>query len=298
MTSVGQPLYGSMPVHSAVACVAAAILLMSGSGAAARRARAVLVADGARPGSGRTGFLGAVHHWWATGIGRCVGKEWLCLPTGLVVAVAGESLLPLVAVPVGIPMVRVALRRRHERRLAAATTAQVIELCTAVAGELRAGRQPDEALRAALAGGTGAVGAPVMAAARFGGDVPAALREAAQRQGAAGLAGVAACWQVAVDRGAGLAAGLERVAGALGAERAQRDDLLAQLAGTRSTSVMLAVLPAVGMAMGAAMGARPLWFLLHTSEGLACLAVGGLLEAVGLWWTARIVRSAAGRGTA
>ncbi|WP_308290406.1 type II secretion system F family protein [Streptomyces meridianus] len=211
-------------------------------------------------------------------------------------AVAGQSALPLLAVPLGIPLVRLALRRRRERRTAAGTSAEVIDLCGTVAGELRAGRQPDEALRAALAGGAGVVGAPVMAAARFGGDVPVALREAAQRPGAEGLSGVAACWQVAADRGAGLAAGLERVAGALGAERDQQEELLAQLAGTRSTSVMLAVLPLFGMAMGAAMGARPLWFLLHTPEGLACLAIGGVLEAAGLWWTARIARSAAGRG--
>lgn len=287
-------MYGSVPVHTAVACVGAAVLLMTGGGAEARRAQSVLAPGTVHAGSSRSGLLRSLRHRWAAGVGRRIGKEWLCLPAGLAVAVLGESVLPLVAAPVALPVVRLALRRRRERQLRAGRTAEVIELCGAVAGELRAGRQPDEALRAALADGTGAVGAPVMAAARFGGDVPTALREAAHRPGAEGLAGVAACWEVAADRGAGLAAGLERVAVALGAERAQRDELLAQLAGTRSTSVMLAVLPVFGLAMGAAMGARPLWFLLHSIEGIACLAIGCLLEAAGLWWTARIVRSAAG----
>jgi tight adherence protein B len=132
----------------------------------------------------------------------------------------------------------------------------------------------------------------LLAASRFGGDIPAALREAAGMRGAEGLAGAAACWQVAVDGGAGLANGLDRVAAALRAEHDQREDLGAQLAGPRSTAVMLALLPAFGVVLGTAMGAHPLRVLLHTSAGLGCLAGGVLLEWAGLLWTARIVRSA------
>ena len=51
----------------------------------------------------------------------------------------------------------------------------------------------------------------MLAAARFGGDVPGALRQAAREPGADGLVGLAACWRVAVDGGAGLAAGLDRL---------------------------------------------------------------------------------------
>ena len=56
----------------------------------------------------------------------------------------------------------------------------------------------------------------MLAAARFGGDVPGALAVAARQPGAEGLLGLAACWRVAVDRGAGLAAGLERLEGRCG----------------------------------------------------------------------------------
>jgi tight adherence protein B len=96
---------------------------------------------------------------------------------------------------------------------------------------------------------------------------------------------------VAVDGGAGLAAGLDRLEGALRAERDQREGLRAQLAGAWATVVVLALLPVVGLAMGWALGADPLRVLLHTPTGLVCLAVGGLLEAAGLWWAARIVRT-------
>jgi tight adherence protein B len=168
----------------------------------------------------------------------------------------------------------------------------VIGLCSVLAGEVRAGRQPGEALlRAALdSGGLGEAQAGVLAAARFGGDVPGALASAARQPGAEGLLGLAACWRVAVDQGAGLAAGLDRLEGALRADRDQRADLRAQLAGARATAVMLAGLPVLGLLLGAAMGADPLRVLLHSGAGLGCLVVGGLLEGLGLWWAMRIVR--------
>lgn len=146
-------------------------------------------------------------------------------------------------------------------------------------------------LRAASdSGGLGEAQAGVLAAARFGGDVPAALTSAARQPGAEGLLGLAACWRVAVDQGAGLAAGLDRLEGALRADRDQRADLRAQLAGARATAVMLAGLPVLGLLLGAAMGADPLRVLLHSGAGLGCLVVGGLLEGLGLWWALRIVR--------
>ncbi|MGH3325873.1 MAG: type II secretion system F family protein, partial [Streptomyces sp.] len=107
-----------------------------------------------------------------------------------------------------------------------------------------------------------------------------------------------ACWQVAVEGGAGLAEGLDRVAGALRAERDQREELRAQLAGPRSTAVVLALLPGFGLLLGGAMGAGPLRVLLHSPAGLVCLVVGGLLEWAGLAWVARLVRTAEGAGKA
>jgi tight adherence protein B len=148
-------------------------------------------------------------------------------------------------------------------------------------------------LRAARdCGGLAEAQATVLAAARFGGDVPDALATAARQPGAEGLRGLAACWRVAVDQGAGLAAGLDRLAAALRAERDQRFDLRAQLAGARATAVMLAGLPALGLLIGTGLGADPLHVLLHTGAGLGCLAAGGALEGLGLWWVQRIVRGA------
>ncbi|QMV22635.1 hypothetical protein GQS52_13570 [Streptomyces sp. SCUT-3] len=228
--------------------------------------------------------------------------EVACAAAGLAAGLLTHSPLPALAGAAGVPLVRRRGRRSAERRAARARRTAVVDLCTALAGELRAGRPPHAALAGALARGggipqSGAETQPmtaVLAAARFGSDVPAALRRAGRLPGAEGLAGVAACWEVAVDGGGGLAEGLERVAAALRREQDQREELAAQLAGPRSTAVLLAVLPVFGLVLGAALGARPLRILLHTPAGLACLAAGTALECAGIAWTARIVRTAAG----
>lgn len=287
MTFVGEPAY------AAAMCAWAAAWLAAGRDQGLKRARLLLAGGG----------VVRVPPWWSwrrlLPVGRVrllpvlrMRREWLCLPVALVVAVLGESVLPVIAGAVAVPLVRRRLRARELDREQERRAEEVITLCGAVAGELRAGLQPGQALLFA-ARSTNVLGgaeAAVLAAARFGGDVPQALREAAREPGADGLAGVAACWRVSVDSGAGLAAGLDRLEAALRADRDQRADLRSQLTGARSTIVLLALLPLAGLGMGWAMGAEPLRILLHTPAGLMCLVVGGLLESAGLYWAGRIVR--------
>ncbi|WP_435131377.1 type II secretion system F family protein [Actinacidiphila sp. bgisy144] len=230
------------------------------------------------------------------------GPEWLCLPAGMVLAAVTWSVVPVVGAAVAVPLVRRALRDRAERAVAEGIAAAVSGLCGTLAGDLRAGQPPHVALAEAVqsAGWPGSpelarIAGLLLSAARFGGDVPGALRTAARSgPGAQGLGAVAACWQVAVDGGAGLATALDRVAAALRAEADQREDLRAQLAGPRATAVLLALLPVFGLVLGTALGADPAEVLLHTPAGLGCLVVGALLEWAGLAWTARIIRAAEG----
>ncbi|MFI2783673.1 type II secretion system F family protein [Streptomyces sp. ALB3] len=220
-------------------------------------------------------------------------REWLCAPVAALVAVLGESVLPLLVGALAVPLVRRWLRGRARRREREVAADAVTALCGAVVGELRAGREPGQALLAAVrsAGALGGAEPAVLAAARFGGDVPGALRQAAAGPGLDGLAGMAACWRVAVDGGAGLAAGLTRLESSLRGEKRRRDELRAQLAGAWSTVVVLALLPVVGLGLGAALGADPLGVLLHSPGGLVCLVTGSVLEAAGLLWASRIVRA-------
>ncbi|MGW7050550.1 type II secretion system F family protein [Streptomyces sp. NPDC054887] len=282
---------GAAPLYAAVVCAGAAAWLLAGRDADLRRARLMLAGGGVE-----TGGPQALWERMAGAVRGRLGREWLCVPVALALAVLGESVLPCAAGAVAVPLVRRRLRAVERRRERERRAEAVVALCGAVAGELRAGRQPGQALFAAAAGtgGLGAAQAEVLAAARFGGDVPDALRRAAREPGADGLAGVAACWRVAVDGGAGLAAGLDRLEGALRADREQRENLRAQLAGAWATVALLALLPAAGLLIGSVLGAEPLRVLLHTPAGLGCLLVGGALEGAGLFWARRIVRRGEG----
>lgn len=280
MTGVG------MSVGLAVACAGTAGWMWgAGWESGARRARLLLAGGGA---------VGPPRWEWAVGRVRRLGAEWWAPVVGSVIAVLGASVLPVLAGAAGVPLLRRVRRAAQERRERERRGDAVVALCAALAGEVRAGRQPGEALTRAArdSGGLGEAQAVVLAAARFGGEVPGALADAARQPGADGLLGLAACWRVAVDRGAGLAAGLDRLEGALRAERDQRADLRAQLAGARSTAVMLAGLPVLGLLLGTALGADPLHVVLHSTAGLGCLLVGAALEGAGLWWALRIVRGA------
>ncbi|MGV9311224.1 type II secretion system F family protein [Streptomyces sp. NPDC003691] len=272
------------PVHAALLCaVAAAVVLADGRGRG-RWAKPALAGYGPVQLPSRPRWRWTVPAPGARG-------EWLCAAVAVAVAALAGSVLPLLVGALAVPLVRRARRGRERERVRNRRAEEVIALCGSLAAELRAGLQPGQAMAAADAGrALGSAEPAVLAAARFGGDVPRALRDAAAEPGAEGLSGIAACWSVAVGSGAGLAAGLDRLEAALRAERDQKEDLDAQLAGARSTIVLLAFLPLVALGLGMLMGADPLRVLLHTPAGLLCLLAGAVLEAAGLCWAARIVR--------
>lgn len=283
---------------AAALCAGGAAWAFGGRDDALRRAR-LLFAGGAPPPVPWETRCRALLAPFRARFGWRLGREVLCLPAGLLACLAAHSVLPALAGAAAVPLIGRWLRARDRAAAVERRAGAVTALCSAVAGDLRAGLAP----HTALAGALGREGWPeraeladaavlLLAAARFGGDVPAALRSAANQAGADGLAGAAACWQVAVDGGAGLADGLDRIAAVQRAEHAEREDLRAQLAGPRSTAVLLALLPLLGVLLGTGFGADPLRVLLHTPAGLACLVSGGLLEWAGLAWTGRIVRSA------
>ncbi|MER7702132.1 hypothetical protein ABTX81_04405 [Kitasatospora sp. NPDC097605] len=262
-------------------------------------------ADGGGSGDGGDGGgAAAVVARWSDGLWRTVrgAPELLLLPGGLAAGWATASPVPVLAAA----LAALPARRWRQRRATAAEArhraAGVVELCAGLAGELRGGATPEQALHLVT---TRIAADPVallrlgaepvarLAAGRYGADVPAAFRLLAELPGGSGAAAVAACWEVASAGGSGLAAGLEGVAEALRVERALAEEIGAELAAPRTTIAVLAALPLAGLLLGAGLGAEPLEVLLHTSAGLAALAAGTALEVVGLVWTGRIVRAAA-----
>ncbi|GGQ11159.1 hypothetical protein GCM10010140_46640 [Streptosporangium pseudovulgare] len=189
---------------------------------------------------------------------------------------------------------RITGRSRPARR-AAAWRAASLELCQGLAAELTAGRAPGEALARAAAVvefPDPVVVRPLVAAARDGGDVPAALLAAAPQHGGEAFRGLAACWRVSTTAGAGLSVLVDRVTASLREAQAHRQEVAAQLAGPRATARLLAVLPALGLVMATGLGMRPLHFLFGGPAGFGCLLAGLALDGCGLWWTHRLAARA------
>ena len=176
--------------------------------------------------------------------------------------------------------------RRSPERL----SASIAEVLTGLASGLVTGAAPRTVLADSAAGLPGL--RDLAAAARSPtGDVAVALDRLGRCPGGAAAADLALLWRLAERTGCSLGGPVQRLRDADRGEAAVRRELAAQLAGPRATARLLAGLPVVGVALGAGLGADPLGFLLGTSAGAACLAVGGLLVALGLLWTRALVRS-------
>jgi tight adherence protein B len=156
--------------------------------------------------------------------------------------------------------------------------------------------------------------AAAAAAAQAGGDVSAAMAEAAR--GAAGGAErraakesrdspaadawlpVAAAWSVAIETGAPLAGCLHELARSQRALGQAQRDIDAALAGPRSTSRLVLVLPVVGLLFGLLLGFDTLGTLVGTVPGLVCLAGAALLMLAAWRWSTAMVRRSTPRSSA
>ncbi len=244
---------------------------------AAAWAVALLVPPGARPA-----VVGR-----AAGTHAASARVPVLLAVVAVACAAGLGLpgrrLVLVAVLAVASLVAARMARsRVRRREAESTRARVLEVCDELAAELRAGRTSGEALRRAAL--EWAPLGPVAETDRLGGDVPDALRALARTSGAEDLVALAAAWHVAHRTGQGLGDALARVARDLRARRSLRRVVDGELASARSTARLVAALPLLALAMGSGAGGDPWAFLLDTPAGLACLAAGGAVGALGLAW--------------
>jgi tight adherence protein B len=200
----------------------------------------------------------------------------------LVATVDGTRLALALVLLAGTAAVAVLARRAASARAAERRRAQVVEVCEALVGELRAGQPLVAALEHCR--GTWPELEPVVVAARLGADVTAALRRLARAPGGEGLQEVAAAWQVSQQSGAGLATALGQVAATARARQATRQLVRGELASAQATARLVALLPVASLAMSAGIGGRPWHFLLATPIGLGCLAAGVLLVFLGLLW--------------
>jgi tight adherence protein B len=92
--------------------------------------------------------------------------------------------------------------------------------------------------------------------------------------------------------GAPLGRLLAGVQAELATDRQAQRAVRGALAGARSSALLLAGLPVIGVVMGSGMGANPARVLLHTTIGLVALTAGVLLDVAGLAWTLALSRRA------
>jgi tight adherence protein B len=180
------------------------------------------------------------------------------------------------------------LVRRVRRLVARHEDPPVAQLLVALVAELRAGQPTRDALDLACAGLTPPPCPAGRQAAIVGGDIPAALRRDARDTGGRSLWGLAACWEVAEHSGAGLADAVDRLAEGHRAGQRAAEQLDAEVAAARASARILALLPLFGLLVGHWMGADPLEWLVGTWPGRGALAVGGLLQVLGLVWLNRL----------
>lgn len=225
---------------------------------------------------------------------RLGGRTWLRRGAslagllGAVTLVAPRTLvwvLPALVASVTISWLIAQANAEKARRSA---SDEVVQVCQAVAAQLRSGDIPARALaRVAV---DSPLLQPVAATQAIGGSVPAALQALAARPGCGGLASLARSWQLCQITGAPIAQAASRVAEGMREDAAAARMVAAELAAPRATGRMLAALPALGIGLGFVSGGDPLDFLCGTLIGQACFAGAICLVSAGLVWTTLLGR--------
>jgi tight adherence protein B len=181
--------------------------------------------------------------------------------------------------------------RKQRETQALAATREVARACRVLDVLLSQGHVPTRALiQASL---ECPVLDPAAATAQMGGDTAAVLRRSGERPGAAGLVEVARAWEMTARTGAPLHGVLSRVTANLEAQASLAATIAQELAASRASSQILAVLPFGGFGLAAFAGGHPVAFLSSTLPGRICLIAGvGLACAGALWSDALATRAA------
>jgi tight adherence protein B len=187
-----------------------------------------------------------------------------------------------------------ALLTRRRQESATRARGEAVDAVAALADDLRAGLAPRSALGRAW---------PRLVGADTPADGPAdtvvpddpvrALRGDAEPARAPVALRLATAWRLADRTGTPLAELLDRLDAELAAQERVRRRFAAQTAGTRATALLLAVLPAIGLAFGYSIGADPLRVLLHSPVGAICAAITLVLQLAGSFWVRRLAATGA-----
>ncbi|RDH75750.1 hypothetical protein DVS77_25105 [Mycolicibacterium moriokaense] len=239
----------------------------------------------------------ATRHGWAR-VASARPRFPALIPVGAIAVVASLMLPLAVTLAAGILVATIALRRRRSiARRAHELEARALQgALDVLVGELRVGAHPVAAFEVAAGEVDGAVAERlrgVAARARLGADVAAGLGNVAEASRMSGhWQRLALFWNLAQTHGLAVAT-LMRAAHRDVLERERFSARVdAGMAGARTTSVILAGLPALGIGLGQLVGADSLAFLLSRGIGGWLLVTGVTLGCCGLVWSDHITQKA------
>lgn len=225
----------------------------------------------------------------------------VAVPTGLAV-LTGALTLGVMTTGVLLAFAAMACWRWRERARARARITAMVAVADAVGGlvaELRAGAHPAGAAESAAADlgshhpAAAAELRAIAAAARLGCDATTDARTRDRTDPVlCAVARIARGWALAHRHGLPLADVLDSVRRDLESSARFAARLQAMMAGPRASAAVLAVLPALGIALGEAMGAGPIAVLTATAGGHVMLAAGAALVLAGTAWCGRLTRQA------
>ena len=177
------------------------------------------------------------------------------------------------------------LNRSRIRKREAELQARISEAIQSLAADLGSGLSPQQSL--IRVANEVEVFQSAASAARWGGDIPEALRASHQ-----GLRDLAAAWVVGEESGSGLAPTLADIARSHEAKRDVEREIALSLSPARATAVTLSLLPIFALGLGMLMGYQPLSLITSTLFGALSFSIGSAFAVLGLWWVDRLAERA------
>jgi tight adherence protein B len=185
-------------------------------------------------------------------------------------------------------------RARGDLTRSLTATEAIAEAVRSLVTSLRAGAHPADAAESAAADADPCAAAPmraIAATARLDGDIHRALSTTSHSPPTC-LPRIARAWVLAQRHGLPLADVLDAVGRDLAQRVRFRRQVLARMAGPRTSATVLALLPALGLALGHTMGAHPLTVLTDTPAGRILLLLGVTFLCAGSTWCAHLTNRA------
>ena len=240
-----------------------------------------------------------MRRWVAeTGVAIDVDAAWVVWLTAVVVGVAVIGVLTgpgaasvLATALLGVPSIAIAMGMRRARRRVGSTLPGALD---EIARSLRSGASLVQAIDDAARATPGAIGDDlyaVVAAQRSGVPLAAALARWREQRPLAGVRLTASALELGLTAGGTHARAVDGVAATLRDNLAIGAEVRAQAAQAQASALVIGLAPLGFTALACLADHRTATFLFQTPAGLACLAIGLALDALGAAWMARITRT-------